>query len=102
MKIPRRQLFLYRNIRKFKLRNALRNTSVSDEPSSPESLALKNVNDTATTKSSTSKSSTTAADAVSTHIEEAQHSDESNIVMNNTKDEKVNAPETESSTTLSR
>lgn len=44
--LPRRQLFLNRNIRKFKLRNTLTKTSVCDEPSSPE--ASKGLNEIST------------------------------------------------------
>lgn len=99
MKIPRRQLFLYRNIRKFKLRNALRNTSVSDEPSSPESLATKSVNDNSTTKSTLKPSST--MDSVTVQIDESHNSGKTNIVINNMMDEKIIATETESSNTIS-
>ncbi|XP_055307876.1 paired amphipathic helix protein Sin3a-like, partial [Sitodiplosis mosellana] len=43
--LPRRQLFLHRNIRMFKLRNSSRKSSSSESPNSPETLGSKNIND---------------------------------------------------------
>lgn len=80
--LPRRQLFLYRNIRKFKLRNSLRKSPSSEVLSSPETFASKNLNDNpmATNVVSTSTVDTSMMDSNSTNIDRIPKSSESQIV----------------------
>lgn len=73
--LPRRQLFLNRNIRKFKLRNTLTKSSGCDEPSSPEALKDSNESSTSVNVSSPIKSSTTVETA---NADEMQNIEESN------------------------
>lgn len=105
-RLPRRQLFLVRNIRKFKLRNALNKSPSTESLSSTENA---NVKDTfgddakSATKSTTSSSqvSTTTIESASVNIDSVLGSNESDIVLKSTVTAAV-TNETVSSTTVNR
>lgn len=81
--LPRRQLFLNRNIRKFKLRNTLSKSSGCDEPSSPEaSKDLNDVNVLSPLKSSTTLE--TASPDKTQNIEESNKAEEITGATNET------------------
>lgn len=88
--LPGRQLFLYRNVRKFKLRNILRNPSSSDISSSPDTFDSKNLN-SAVDLGTPTKLNTVIAKNVATKSDGVQSSIETEIVQTLT-DTSVNIP----------
>lgn len=103
-RLPRRQLFLVRNIRKFKLRNALNKLPSTESPSSPTDNSKSDLagGDVPRLATSSSQVSTTTVETASMNIDSAvRGTDDSDVTIKSTVEAAV-TNETVSSTTINR